>query len=176
MRSFLVTLGVLVAVATVAACGGSSGEDESAVTTTGAVDTQEVEELLVATQKRASPDFDVRDPSCPARVVIGQGTSFQCTVVVDGVIVPYQVTLAEIGGPDGAGRYELRPAKAILSIPKLVDALQRNNPGSRVDCGPDRVKALDVGATFDCTVTPANGTPQPVKLKVDDLQGTVSQA
>jgi len=129
----------------------------------------------VAKQKARSPDFDVRDPSCPARIVVNEGETFQCTVVVEGVIVPYQVTLRDVNENSKTAGYDLRPAKAILSIPKLVDALQRNSPGARIDCGPERVKVLDPGATFDCMVSSGDGAAQPVKLRVNDIDGNVSQ-
>ena len=139
------------------------------------VDTQEIEQLLVAKQRAQSPDFDVRDPSCPARIIVAEGETFQCTVVVEGVIVPYQVTLRDVNQNSKTAGYDLRPAKAILSIPKLVEALQANAAGSRIDCGPDRVKVLDAGATFTCSVTTGTGPPQQVTLRVKDLQGNVEQ-
>lgn len=159
--------------------GCSSGEGDegagSTPTTAKAVDTREVESLLVTTQKRASPEFDVRDAACPARVVVTEGATFQCTVVVEGVVAPYEIRLVDVDGGNKTGRYDIRPAKAILSIPKLVDALQRNTPGARIDCGPERVKVLDVGATFGCQVTTPQGQQQPVTLRVDDVAGNVSQ-
>ncbi len=139
------------------------------------VDTQEIERLLLARQRSQSPDFDVRDPSCPARIIVADGETFQCTVAVEGVVVPYQVTLRDVNENSKTAGYDLRPAKAILSIPKLVDALQGNNPGSRIDCGPERVKVLDPGATFECTVTTPPDPPQPVTLRVNDIGGNVSQ-
>lgn len=157
-----------------AGCAGGSDDDEEAgrPTVPTVVDSQEVEQALVNAQKRQTPDLDVRDPSCPARVVVSEAATFECTIAVESVVVPYKVTLA---GTGTSLRYNIAPAKAILLMPKLVDALQRNAPGSRIDCGADRVKPLDVGATFDCTVTDQSGRAQPVTLRVNDLQGNVSQ-
>lgn len=171
-------MGAAAAVTVVTAGCSSSASKEGEVTADPAsrgVDTRDIEQLLVAKQKAQSPDFDVRDPSCPARIIVAEGETFQCTVVVEGVIVPYQVTLRDVNADSKTAGYDIRPAKAILSIPKLVEALQRNSPGSRIDCGPERVKILDPGATFDCTVTPAQGVPQPVTLRVNDIDGNVSQ-
>jgi uncharacterized metal-binding protein len=153
---------------------GSSGPDAAAPTTAKAVDTQDVESLLVANQKRASPEFDVGAASCPARVVVTEGTTFQCTVVVEGVVVPYDVTLTDVNGTSKTGGFDIRPAKAILSIPKLVDALGRNAPGTRIDCGPERVRVYDVGATFDCQAIDAQGA-HPITLRVNDIHGNVTQ-
>ena len=70
------------------ACSSSSkgGPEITADPASRGVDTHEIEQLLVAKQKARSPDFDVRDPSCPARIVVAEGETFQCTVVVEGVI------------------------------------------------------------------------------------------
>ena len=157
-----------------AGCGGSDA-GEPPDTGDGAVDTQEVESLLVSTQKRASPEFDVRDPSCPARVVVQEGATFQCTVVVEGVVAPFNVTLKGVSSGSRTGQFDIRPAKAILSIPKLVDVLRSRVPGSTVDCGPQRVRVLDVGATLECRVTGGDQPDQTITLKVDDVLGNVTQ-
>jgi Domain of unknown function (DUF4333) len=171
------TCAAVAAAAALAACSGSGGRAKSAdtPTTARAVDTQEVERLLIATQKRASPDFDVRDASCPARVVVSEGATFECTVVVEGVIAPYTITLKDVNGRKKTGGYDLRPSKAILSVPKIVDFVKSSatDPNARVDCGPDRVKVLDPGATFDCKLTDAAGD-HTVTLRVDDVSGKVT--
>jgi hypothetical protein len=163
---------------TAAACSSSSppsGAGATADPASRGVDTHEIEQLLVAKQKAQSPDFDVRDPSCPARIVVAEGETFQCTVIVEGVVVPYQVILRDVNQNSKTAGYDLRPAKSILSIPKLVNALQQNSPGSRIDCGPERVKVLDEGGTFQCTVTDAGGASLPVTLRVKDRDGNVEQ-
>ena len=157
------------------ACGDGGASEEPSQTSDGAVDTQEVESLLVSTQQRASPEFDVRDPSCPARVVVEEGATFQCTVVVEGVVAPFNVTLRQVNTGSRTGQYDIRPAKAILSIPKLVDVLRSRVPGATVDCGPERVRVLDVGATFQCRVTGEGQPNQTITLKVDDVLGNVTQ-
>jgi len=176
MRAAVVSVAVALAAVTAASCSGSSGKVKGATPTTAkAVDTQEVENLLVATQKRASPDFDVRDPSCPARVVVSEGASFQCTVVVEGVVAPYTITFKQVNGAKKTGGYDLRPTKAILSVPKVVDFVKSSatDPNARVDCGPQRVMVLDAGATFDCRLADATGD-HVVTLRVDDVSGKVT--
>ncbi len=171
--------GAAVAVAVAAGLGACRGPDSgkraATPTTARAVDTQEVERLLVATQKRASPDFDVRDPSCPARVVVSEGATFECTVVVEGVIAPYTITLKQVNNEKKTGGYDLRPSKAILSVPKVVDFVKSSatDPTARVDCGPQRVKVLDAGATFECHLTDKAGD-HVVTLSVDDVAGKVT--
>jgi len=168
-------VGLAIALAVAGCSSAAKGPATTADAASRGVDTHDIEQLLVAKQKAQSPDFDVRDPSCPARIIVAEGETFQCTVVVEGVIVPYRVTLRDVNENSKTAGYDLRPAKAILSIPKLVDALQRNSPGSRIDCGPERVKVLDPGATFDCSVTSAQGGAQTVTLRVNDIDGNVSQ-
>lgn len=161
-----------------AACdsgGSGDGGSDSTAATDKAVDTQEVESLLVSTQQRASPEFDVRDPSCPARIVVEEGATFQCTVVVEGVVAPFNVTLRGVNSGSRTGQFDIRPAKAILSIPKLVDVLRTRVPGAAIDCGGDRVRVLDVGATFQCRVSGAGQADQSITLRVDDVLGNVTQ-
>lgn len=176
MRARLLSAAVLLggAILAGAGCGGSDSEEPSA-TTQKMVDTQEVEQLLVNTQMRASPDFEVGAASCPDHVVVAEGVTFECTVVVDGVIAPYVVTMADVNPRSQTGRYDLRPAKAILSIPRLVDFVKRlaTEPDAQVDCGPARVKVADVGSTFECQLTDGEG-PHTVTLKVDDIKGKVT--
>ena len=152
------------------ACGGGGDEEPAASTTPKIVDTREVENTLVATQKRATPELDVRDPSCPARVEVSEGATFSCTIAVEGVVVPYQVTLADTATRI---RYNIRPAKAILLIPKLVEALRAQAPNATVDCGTERIKVLDVGATLDCRLADRS-TSRTITFRVDDVDGNVS--
>jgi hypothetical protein len=157
-----------------AACSHSGGGKAETSTTARAVDTQQVESVVLATQKRATPTLDVRDPSCPARVVVTEGATFRCTVVLEGVIVPYDVTLKNVNSGSKTGSYDIQPAAAIILVSKLVDALQRNAPGTNIDCGPQKILVVAVGATFDCQAT-RNLTTQKITLKVDDLSGNVTQ-
>ena len=149
---------------------GGDGGGATASTTPKVVDTREVENTLVATQKRATPDLDVRDPACPARVEVSEGATFACTIAVEGVIVPYSVTLADVATRI---RYNIRPAKAILLLSKLADALRAQVPDATVDCGPERIKVLDVGATLDCRLSNRT-TARTVTFRVDDVDGNVT--
>ena len=176
-RAVALACAAVVAAAVLGACSGSGGraEPDATPTTARVVDTQQVESLVIATQKRASPDFDVRDASCPARVVVKEGATFECTVVVEGVVAPYTVTFTDVNVKAKTGGYDLRPAKAILSVPKIVDFVKTSatDPAARVDCGTQRVKVLDPGATFACRLSDATGD-HTVTLRVDDVSGKVT--
>lgn len=69
----------------------------------------------------------------------------------------------------------MRPAKAILLVPKVVEAIQgsTNCFASTVDCGPDGVRVFDVETTFDCTLIVAGGT-RTVRVLVEIVEGRVS--
>ncbi|MCA1693015.1 MAG: DUF4333 domain-containing protein [Actinobacteria bacterium] len=178
MRARLLRAAILLGSAVTAGsgCGGSTSDsEEPTAAPEKLVDTQEVEQLLVNTQRRASPDFEVGAASCPAQVVVAEGVTFECTVVVEGVVAPYVVTMADVNPRNQTGRYDLRPAKAILSVPRLVDFVKRlaTEPDAQVDCGPERVRIADVGSTFECQLTDSEG-PHTVSLKVDDIKGKVT--
>lgn len=160
----------MVAAVLLPGCSDSTDAGPPSSTIPKVIDTREVENTLVATQKRATPTLDVRDPACPARVEVSEGASFSCTIAVEGVIVPYQVTLADVATKI---RYNIRPARAILLISKLVDALRSQVPNATVDCGPDRIKVLDVGSTLECRLSDRTGA-RTVMFKVDDVDGNVS--
>jgi hypothetical protein len=161
----------VVALAAVA-CGGS---DDGSDAGPRPVDTEEVESLLVATQRRTSPDFNVGAAECPEQVTVSEGATFNCTVMVEGVAAPYIVTFADVNARNQTGRYDLRPAKAILSVPKLVELVKSlaADPGARVDCGPARVLVADVGATLQCRLSDTEGG-HTVNLRVDDIEGRVT--
>lgn len=139
------------------------------------VDTEEVETLLVDAQRRASPDFSVGAASCPDRVTVEEGAAFRCTVVVEGLEVPYRVTLGNLNTGEQTGRFQFRPAKALLSVPRLVDFLKgaSTDPAARVDCGPDRIKVVDPGTTMECNLTDGDGS-HTATLRVEDVQGRVT--
>jgi hypothetical protein len=138
------------------------------------VDSKELESVLVATQRRSSPDLPVGPASCPAGVPATEAATLECTVSVDGVLVPYAVTIRQTDQPGGL-RYDVRPAKAILQVSKVVEAIQRSasSPTSTVECGPERVRVVDVGGTFDCSLTEGENT-RTVRVRVETVEGNVS--
>ena len=139
------------------------------------IDTGEVEQQLIEAQRGASPDLDVGAAVCPPEVDATIGTTFECVVTVDGVEAPYAVRLTGIDENDERGRFDLRPAKAIIGMEKVEEFLAGQldaTAANAVDCGPARVRVLDAGATFDCTVTDAGGAGT-VTLRADDDKGTV---
>ena len=83
----------------------------------------DVEAKLVDTQKKAAPDLAVGKATCavslakPAgKVAVGV---HRCTVVVEGVAVPYDVTV-RTGGAAKNGTYTMQNAKAVIDTKKLI--------------------------------------------------------
>ncbi len=164
------TASLLLALALLGGCSASVSTGDRTI------DTGEVEQQLIDAQRGASPDLDVGEAVCPPEVDATIGTSFECVVTVDGVEAPYAVRLTGIDENDERGRFDLRPAKAIIGTEKveefLAGQLDETAANAVVDCGPARVRVLDAGATFDCTVTDAGGAGT-VTLRADDDKGTV---
>ena len=165
---------VLAILGLAAACGWSAGSRSSEADGARLVDNKEVQSVLVATQRRASGDLPVGPASCPSGVTATEGTTLECTVLVDGVAAPYVVTVHDVEAARGL-RYDVRPAKAILLVSKVVEAIKRSapSPTATVDCGPERVRVVDVGGTFDCTLARPDGT-RTVRVLVETVDGAVS--
>jgi hypothetical protein len=86
-----------------AACGGAE-ERPPAPDRDELVGTADVERLLVSTQKRKSPRLRVGTASCPEQVRLANGTTFTCTVRIEGVSAPYSVTLRDVDAAGTGGR------------------------------------------------------------------------
>jgi hypothetical protein len=177
MRRASQLLAALLAAPLLAACGGSGppatrGADRPPRT----VGTGEVERLLVGTQQRRSPRLRVGAAHCPARVTLANGTSFRCSVEIEGTRAPYVVTLREVDEARATGRFALAPAEPIIDVSKVVGLIRaRLRPAARaarVDCGAARVRVVQVGAAIRCTVS-LGGATQRIRALVKDLQGTV---
>jgi len=167
---------VVATVALAAACGGGGGGTAGGGNGKGA-GTAEVERLLVATQKNASPDLRVGNATCPPRVEVAEGATFDCTVVVEGVEAPYRVTATGVDPVTRTAHFAVQPAKAILSTAKVVAFLASQLSGApkgvKVDCPGPPVRVFEPGATFDCRATDGR-TTQVATLRVDDVQGKVT--
>jgi hypothetical protein len=167
-------LAALSAVLALAVACDRSGREAERAQGPRLVDSKEVESVLLATQRRSSPDLPVGPASCPAGVPATDAAILECTVSVDGVPAPYAVTVRSTDQPGGL-RYDVRPARAILQVSKVVDAIQRSSssPTSSVECGPARVRVLDVVGTFDCSLSDGQNT-RTVRVRVETVEGNVS--
>ena len=165
------------------ACGGNGDGLHTATTVTTAVPTtagppsneelnrRQVEQFVLDTQRTSTPELKVANPSCPQRLDLVPGASFECTVEVEGVKAPYTVSIP------AAGSIQATPAKAIISTAKGVEFIRANLPPAAasavVSCGSEAVRLVDVGAALSCTISDGAGT-QTVKLVAKDTKGAVS--
>ena len=140
---------------------------------------REVEAKLVETQRKAAPDLKVGKATCPAalskpaaKLVSGV---HRCAVVVEGVSVPYDVTL-RMGGLVKGGSYTLQNAKAVIDTLKLVgiaSTVVDDPKAAKISCGASRVVVAAPGATLLCTVVEGDAT-ETLTFVVKDLRGMVS--
>ncbi len=165
----------LLLVALLAGCGGA-GKRAAPPARDELVGTGEVERLLVSTQKRKSPGLRVGAASCPDQVRLANGTTFTCTVQIEGARAPYAVTLRDVDAAKATGRFALAPAKPIIDVSRIVGLirgkLRPSARGAAVRCGPAKVRVVEVGGSIACTITLGDAV-QRVTAVVKDLQGTV---
>jgi hypothetical protein len=167
----------LLLMALLAACGGGEERRATAAPPERLVGTDDVERLLVSTQRRKSPRLKIGDASCPDRVRLANGTRFTCTVQIEGARAPYAVTLRDVDAAKATGRFAVAPAKPIIDVSQVVglirSELQPTARGATVSCGAAKVRVVEVGATIPCTITLGDAV-QKVSAVVKDLQGTVT--
>jgi hypothetical protein len=140
---------------------------------------RDIEAKLVETQRKAAPDLAVGAATCPAALTkaVAKATPgvHRCIVIVEGVKVPYDVTLRTSSAVKG-GSYTLRNAKAVIDTKKLatIAATVVDEPSKvKITCGTGRVVVADLGAVIVCTVVDGASTDT-LKFEVKDLTGTVS--
>jgi Domain of unknown function (DUF4333) len=173
VRPRLVALALL---ALLAACGGATEQRIAAPGRDELVGTGEVERLLVTTQRRKSPGLRVGAASCPDQVRLANGSTFTCTVQIEGTPAPYAVTLRDVDAAKATGRFALAPAKPIIDVARIVGLirgkLRPSARGATVRCGSAKVRVVEVGGSIACTITLGDAV-QKVTAVVKDLQGTV---
>lgn len=142
----------------------------------GGPDLAEVEEKLVEEQKKASPNLEVGEATCPEEVEVEEGAEFECTVELEGVDAPYSVTLTNVNEDEETVRFDSKPAQPIIDVSAVTEFLRGNlnaqSQDAEVDCGDEAVIVTDVGATIECTVSDERGS-ETVPIVVKNLEGDV---
>ena len=160
---------LVVPILLLAGCSGS-------VTVGGGPDMAELEEKLVEEQEKKSPDLAVGEATCPEEVDVEETETFECTVEIEGVEAPYEVTLTK--DPDGeSGEFHFEAAKPIIDVSIVEDfirsRLNEQSAGAEVSCGDAAVLVTEVGATFDCTVSDDERGSETVVMVVKNIEDDV---
>ena len=165
------TARVVVAVLTMAACGG----DSASAVKVRRVDRQQVEGLVVQRQKERNPALRVGTATCPSNVEARVGETFTCTVEVEDQAAHVTVTVSEVLGAEA--RYDLRPVEAVVDVTSVVafvrSRLDADWRDARIDCGQVKARVVAVGSAIECTVF--NGTTtRYIQAVVEDRDGSFS--
>lgn len=162
---------LLPVLASLGACSGSVS-----VGSGSGYDADKVAAQVQSAQEKVTPDLDVADATCPDKADMKVGSTIACSVTVEGVVAPYTVTFTSVG--DDKADFHIAPAKAIMSVDKVVTFLQQQASDQGlgdvdVDCGDAAIIVQDPGTTFSCTLSQGSKS-QDVTLLVKDLDGTVT--
>ena len=186
---------VLVALAT--ACGGGSTDATSPSTASGTVAppapvttvapvlvaTESIQRKLVEEQRKRTPNLAVGAAACTDGAPTDTGASVACTVEVEGLAVPFTVTLlgSDAESLGGAESYEFHLARPMVDVTALVSGI-RSQAATQlkvaperlaVDCGPAKVQLVDVGGTVACTVNDGRTTRR-LTAVVNDVNGSTT--
>ena len=197
MRGRSAALGVVLALVLAVACGddgsGSAGSDaasprasttpSSSTPTVPVDDTAGIEARLIEQVRQKTSGLAVGAADCPEGAPRGeQGATATCTVQVEGVEVPFTITLLADNpqSQGGAHNYQVELARPLVNVNDLVGQIRTEAAaqlkvapeGLRVDCGAAKVMVLDVGGTIPCTIA-SGSTTRRLVATVTDATGSV---
>ena len=73
------------------------------------------------------------------------------------------------------GKLKFQALMAVLTAPALQYFLQAHlSLPATIDCGPSAVQIIEPGGEFGCDVSFNDGSKQSLRLRVMDVEGTVS--
>jgi hypothetical protein len=159
---------LLLAAAVLAGCTITIGRRDT-------VDPARMTDSITRWLKEQFPDLRMGSIACPSKVKLTAGETFQCTADMEGAQLPITVTLTHVDTDKGEYDSNFKLAKALVNTDKAVKELQSSLPvelvDATVDCGTPRVRVVEVGGTFECTVSKGN-EPQVVRVVVEDVSGS----
>jgi hypothetical protein len=154
-RLGLLTLAVLAISPVACSSGGTASLDRTRVTRT-----------LMRQTRRAYPGTTVGRARCPKRMTL----PITCTVELGGA--PLQVRVSRV---HHNRKLEFQALMAVLTGPALQQFLQAHlSLPATIDCGPSPVQVIEPGGEIGCDVSFADGSKQSVRLRVMDVEGTIS--
>jgi hypothetical protein len=153
-RLGLLTLAVL-AISPIACSSGTASLDRAKVT-----------RALTRQTRHAYPGTTVGRARCPKRIAL----PITCTVELDGV--PLRVRASRV---HHNGKLMFQALMAVLTGPALQYFVQAHlSLPATIDCGPSPVQIIEPGGELGCDVSFADGSKQSVRLRVMDVEGTIS--
>lgn len=121
-----------------------------------------------------TPNARLGSVVCPKGVKLTEGVTFECTADFEGAKVPIAVTLSHVNTDSGSFDYDFKFAKALIDTDKAVKEIGSILPvelaNATVDCGTPRLRVLEVGGTFDCTIS-QSGKRLAVRGTVENVNG-----
>jgi hypothetical protein len=139
----------------------------------GKVNTGAVDGELLSTLHRQRPGVDV-EARCPNAIPSKPGTTFECSVILDGAETLYTVTVSHVAG--AKDYLEMEPAAPIFDTQQVAASVrQQVGAAATVNCGSARFVQVPVHGTFRCSVV-TGGQTSTLTATVTDSQGGVSFA
>ncbi len=128
------------------------------------IDPKPIQNQISGFQPAKDAGWVATDAHCPSGQKAKAGTSFNCTVKFNGILVTFKATVDSVASNSAHITTEASPP--IFDIKKSADQLaQQAGAGWTADCGAP-IQQLATGAEITCTLTNGSQT-QPVKVKVD---------
>lgn len=142
------------------------------------MDAEQVEAVIATELEPHLEPEPIDSVDCPGKVPVEVGAEFTCVVRTADTDFDVEVTQQ-----DDTGEIEFAPRDAVIVTAAIEADLDTrlheayDQPGDildiAVDCDEPRVRVLEVGDTFDCTVTAAD-SEFVERVSVVDTEGTVS--
>jgi hypothetical protein len=133
---------------------------------TASLDRAKVARALMRQTRHAYPGTTVGRARCPKRITL----PITCTVELDGA--PLQVRVSRV---HHNGKLMFQALMAVLTGPALQYFLQAHlSLPAMIDCGPSPVQIIEPGGELGCDVSFADGSKQSLRLRVMDVEGTIS--
>jgi hypothetical protein len=161
-RRFTLPTLALVAMLALAGCGPTS------------LDQGQLRDLIVAAVSDGI-GITPTDVDCPDVENPEDGTTFQCTTILDGQTLRMNGVVTDAD----EGTVEVENADAILFVALLEKTIAEDfgpqlDATLVVDCGDTEVRVEEVGSSFGCTATDEFGEQARIVVEVLDVDGNVT--
>lgn len=134
------------------------------------IDSKQVEQQITTSQQAKAAGLTVTEAHCPSGQKATKGTTFTCTIKINGFLVSYKATVDSVSG--STAHITTEPTKPIINAKGVQDQIvQGAGAGWTADCGP-AIQQVDLNFILTCHATNA-GQTQDVQFKVTDATGTL---